>query len=116
MNPFLILFLALPFLILAARDLSGRRVSLWVLVAGYMAVGWGLAALAVEFHFSSLAAQVERYASPPPDLLNQLQNDGAANVFAYYFGWAYAAIYFLLSLWVYYVVRYFVKRPAKSNA
>ena len=87
MNPFLIVFLAIPFIALAARDFSKRRVSLWLIVIIHMVVGWGLAILAVEWHFADLDAQVRRSVSPPPELLDKLQSDGAARVFAYCFGW-----------------------------
>ena len=116
MNPFWILFLAIPFPVLVARDVSKRRVSLWLIAIVYMAVGWGLANLAVHWHFSSLAAQVESSVSPAPELLDKLQSDGASYVFAYYFGWLYSAIYFLFCLWVYYIARYFVHRPRKLDA
>ena len=116
MNPFWIVFLAIPFIALAAREFSKRRVSLWLIVIIYVVVGWGLAILAVEWHFADLDAQVRSSVSPPPELLDKWQSDGAAYVFAYYFGWLYSAIYFVLCLWVYYIVRYFVKHPRKLNA
>lgn len=106
MNPFWIVFLVVPFIALAARDISKRKVSVWSIAIVYVIVGWGLANLAVDWRFSSLAAQAQ--SSPSPELLDQLQNDGAANVFAYYFGWLYAVIYFLLCLWIYYIARYFM--------
>jgi hypothetical protein len=116
MNPFWIVFLVTPFVALAARDFSKRRVSLWSIGIVYVVVGWGLANLAVHWHFSSLAAQAESSASPSPELLDRLQSDGAAYVFAYYLGWLYAVIYFFLSLWVYYIARYFITRTRKVNA
>ena len=116
MNPFWIVFLVIPFLALGARDFSKRRVSLWLIAIIYLVVGWGVVNLAVRWHFASLEAQVQNSASPSPELLDRLQSDGAAYVFAYYFGWLYSAIYFLLCLWVYYIARYFVKRPQKLDA
>jgi hypothetical protein len=116
MNPFWLVFLVIPFLALGAREFSKRRVSLWLILIVYMVVGWGLANLAVHWHFASLDAQVQNSALPSPELLDEWQSDGAAYVFALCFGWLYSAIYFLLCLWVYYIVRYFVKRPQKLDA
>ena len=109
MNPYLILFLAIPLVAIVAKEIFKPKLSFWLIVIVYMAAGWGLANLAVDWHFSNLEAQLHSYKSPPAELLNKLQNDGAAYVFAYYFGWAYAAIYFLLCLWAYYTARFFIR-------
>jgi hypothetical protein len=116
MNPFLIVFLATPFVALAARELFNLRASYRVIVIVYLILGWGLVNLAVEWRVSSLEALVQSSTSSSPGLLEKLQNDGATRVFAYYFGWVYAPIYFLLCLWVYYTARYFTRRVRKLNA
>ena len=110
MNAYVVAFLVIPLFALVAREFFNIKVSLWIVFVVYVLVGWALVNLAVWSHFAGLEALVRSYASPPEQLLDELQGDGAKYVFAYYFGWAYAAIYFLLSLWLFYIGRYLKKR------
>ncbi len=110
MNPYHIAFLTLPIAAIVAKLFFKWRLSLWIIFFGCVLSGWGLAHLAVERHFDNLDALVRSTPQPSPTLLDALQRDGAAQVFALYFGWAYAAVYFLLCLGLAYVVKFAADR------
>ncbi len=115
MDPYLAAFLVIPIAALLAKESYQLRFSLWVVFIVYVPVGWLLVNLSVARHFELLAQAVRDTANPSQELLDNSQNDGAANVFAYYFGWAYAAIYFVVCLWAFKVVTFFIYRRRAAS-
>lgn len=93
MNVFFVAFCALPPAILLAKAYFKWRMSTWWFFAGFVMVGWILWFVAIWLRFEDLARQ----ASTPgasDELMDQAQKDGAPRVFALYFGWAFAGLYF----------------------
>jgi hypothetical protein len=110
MNPYLVAFLTLPVAAIVAKIFFKWRLSLWIIFFGCVLAGWGLAHLAVQQHFDNLDALVRSTPQPSEALLDALQSDGAAYVFAAYFGWVYAAVYFAVCLWLAYIAKFVVGR------
>src|SRR4051812_32350978 len=110
MNCYLIVFLVTPLVLLTIRECLGRRLSVWPLFILYVAIGWLLINLALAASNSALEEAVRQ--NPTEELLNRLQNDGAANVFTFYLGWAYAAIYFCANLVVLRLLKLAVRRQS----
>ena len=115
MDPYLAAFLVIPIVALLAKESYQLKFSLWVVFIVYVLIGWLLVNLSVARHFDLLAQAVRDTANPSQELLDNSQNDGAANVFAYYFGWAYAAIYFVVCLWAFKVVTFFIYRRRAAS-
>ncbi len=90
-------FLTIPLVLLAAKELGWLRSSIWLIFFVYIVVGWLLVYLSVESYQRSLDNLVRNTPNPSEELLKNLQNDGAARVFATYFGWAHSVIYFWIS-------------------
>lgn len=105
MNLYLVVFLILPVVALAVREYGKLKLSLWVIFFVYLGAGWLLVYLAAQSHLADLDELVRNTPDPSKELLDKWQNDGAKQVFALYFGWAYAAVYFLTCLSIVYVVR-----------
>ena len=110
MNLLIASFLVLPVIALIAKELGKLKLSRWSIFLIYVAVGWMLIYFAVERYFASLDEIVRNTPNPSEELLDRWQNDGAKRVFALYFGWFYAAIYFLGCSLAIYIVR-LLKRP-----
>ncbi len=98
MNIFLIMFLALPPAMFIAKSYWRWRISTVLLFIGYLVLGWILINLAVWWHFEMLSEKLQDLTAPSEKLMETIQNDGAKRVFALYFGWAYALIYFVFWL------------------
>ncbi|MFN0277297.1 MAG: hypothetical protein ACKVRN_01715 [Pyrinomonadaceae bacterium] len=105
MNVFFIAFLLIPLIALSAKKLFGWNRSIWLIFFAWIPLGWMLWLLFVWLSHQQLAELVESTPNPPDELLDRLLNDGAANVFALVFGWAIAAIYFLVCLVVVNILR-----------
>jgi len=110
MNLFFASFLILPILALLAKESGKLKLPLWSIFLVCAVVGWLLVNLAVEQYFASLDEVISSSPNPPEELLERRQNDGAKRVFALYFGWAYAALYFLICLWIIKAARALVRR------
>jgi hypothetical protein len=98
MSLFVAAFLILPIAVLVARESGKLKLSLWSIFFICIAVGWLLVYLAVEQYSASLDEVVRKTPNPPKEFLDEWQNDGAKQVLGLYFGWAYAAVYFLICL------------------
>ncbi len=109
MNIFDIAFLVIPVAALVAKESGKLKLSMWSIFIIYIAVGWLLVYLGVERYFASLDELIRSTPNPSEKLLNERQND-AKEVFALFFGWIYAAVYFLICLVGVYVARAFRKR------
>ncbi len=105
MNLYFAAFLTIPILALAAKEFGGLKLSRWSIFFIYIAAGWLLVYFAVEAHFAFLDEKVSSTPNPSEELLNEWENDGAPQVSALFFGWAYAAIYFLVCFSVVEAVR-----------
>ena len=105
MNLYFAAFLIIPILALAAKEFGGLKLSRWSIFFICVAAGWLLIYFAVESYFASLDEIVSNTPNPSEELLNEWENDGAPRVFAFFFGWAYAAIYFLVCFSVVEVAR-----------
>lgn len=102
---FFIAFLLVPLIALSAKKLLGWNRSIWLIFFVWIPLGWMLWILAIwsaEQHMDDL---LRSNPDPSKELLDAWQNDGAANVFALYLGWAIAAVYFLLCLIVINIIR-----------
>ena len=102
-NPFFITFLALPPFIIFLRHIGKLRAPRWMISLGFVLVGWALLNLAVFLHFEMLGRLVENTANPPQEWIDEWTNDGGKRVFALFFGWSYAVVYFLLwyiAVWI----------------
>jgi hypothetical protein len=115
MNPFDAAFLILPVAALVAREFGKLKLPLWLVFLIYVPAGWLLMTLGVEWYFAALDKAVRSTPHPSEELLHKWQSDGAARVFAVYFGWAFAAIYFALCLWIVKIVHFFVTRLRTAN-
>ena len=98
MNIFTLAFLAIPIALIAYREFSRRKISLWLIFFAYVVIGWLLWDLSVWWYFAGLDDLIKSTPHPSPELLESRQSDGAALVFGWYFGWIFAAIYFLFCL------------------
>jgi hypothetical protein len=105
MNLYFVAFLIIPILALAAKEFGTLKLSRWSIFFIYVAAGWLLVHFAVVSHFTSLDEIVRNAPNPSEELLSEWENDGAPQVFALLFGWAYAAIYFLVCFSVVELVR-----------
>ena len=114
MNPFDAAFLILPVAALVAREFGKLKLPLWLIFLIYVPAGWLLMTLGVEWYFAALDKAVRSTPHPSEELLNKWQSDGAARVFAVYFGWAFAAIYFVLCLLIIKTVSFFVRRRSAN--
>lgn len=115
MNLFTLGFLAIPIAAIAVREFSRRKVSLWIIFFAYVLIGWLLWNLSVWWYFAGLDELVKSTPNPSAELLSDLQNDGAAYVFAWYFGWIFAAIYFLFCLAFVLIIRDIVETLFKRK-
>ena len=115
MSFYLLAFLILPVAAIAARLFGKLKLPLWLIFLIYLPVGWLLLVLDVERYFDSLDVLVRSTPNPPAELLDKLQNDGAARVFAFYLGWAQAAIYFLLCLWIIKIIHFYIDKRRTTN-
>tara|TARA_R110002050_G_scaffold261992_1_gene402191 strand:- start:16 stop:444 length:429 start_codon:yes stop_codon:yes gene_type:complete len=90
-------FLLLPSTLLVSKWFLGRFLPWWLLLLVCALVGWFAAHLRVHFYFESLAAEYDSYTSqgvePPAELTEAMISDGAARVFAFYFGWLFSVIW-----------------------
>ena len=98
MDIFVIGFLLIPVVAISAKELFGWKRSLWLIFFVCVLFGWMLWALSIWSSQQQMDELVTRTQDPPKELLDGWQNDGATNVFALYFGWAIAAVYFLACL------------------
>jgi hypothetical protein len=105
MNFYLAAFLIIPVVALIAREAGKLRLSRWIIFFGYLAVGWLLVYLAVQSYLDNLDEPVRNTPHPSKELLDEWQDDGAKEVFALYFGWAFATVYFLACLMIINLVR-----------
>ena len=105
MSLYLVAFLILPLAALAARESGKLKLSLWVIFFIYLGVGWLLVYLAVQSYLAGLDELVRNTPHPSKEVMDQWQNDGAMQVFALYFGWAYATAYYLTCLLIVKLVR-----------
>jgi len=97
---------------------AGLPILLWLRFFRFRAVRWRLVLFIlcvvswfsvnamVYFYFEHLSDVVNGYeGNPPAELLDRLQADGAARVFALIFGWAYGLFYAIPWLVLYAVTR-----------
>ena len=105
MNIFLAVFLMLPPAVIAAKEILKIKSPIWFIFFFCVVSGWLLANLAIWKHYELLDELVRNTPVPSEELLEQWQSDGAPKVFALYFGWTYAAFYFLLCLLLLNVIR-----------
>ena len=96
LNPFNIAFLVLPPFLIISRHFSKIRIPMWAIFIGYVLMGWAFINLGVLLHFEMLAKLIESTTNPPQKWIDALVNDGAGRVFALFFGWVYATIYFIV--------------------
>jgi hypothetical protein len=97
MNLYFAAFLIIPIVILVAKESGRLSRSPWLIFFSNAVIGWLLIILAVDSSQRSLDDIVRHTTNPSDELLKQWQNDGATQVFALYFGWIYAIVYFLIS-------------------
>ncbi len=116
MNVYDAIFLLLPVVTLVAKELLKLKVSLWVVFAVWIGIGWLLVNLALWRHYELLDELMRNTPNPSEELIERWQADGAPQVFALYFGWAYAAIYFLLCLALVHIVRFIKQRFVNTAA
>lgn len=100
MSLYLTAFLILPLVSLVAKESGELKLPLWLIFFIYLGVGWLLVHLSVQSSLANIDGLVRNTPHPSSELLDEWQSDGARQVFALYFGWAYAAIYFLACLLV----------------
>jgi hypothetical protein len=86
-------FCVLPPVLLGVKVYSKGRISPWPLFVSFVLVGWVLWNLTISLHFEELA-RLASTTGASDEIMDAAQNDGAARVFALYFGWAIAAFYF----------------------
>jgi hypothetical protein len=115
MNIFTFGFLLIPIAAIAANEVSSKKVSLWFIFIVYVLVGWLLWNLSVWWYFQQLDELVRSTPHPSAELLEKWQNDGAANVFALYFGWLFAAVYFLVCVVIVFAIREIGKQLMKGK-
>ena len=96
MNVYLLAFLTIPIIAIFGHQALKFKYSLWWIFAFFMPIGWALFVLSHISYQSSLDELVRSTANPSDELLNEWQNDGAANVFALYFGWLISIVYFFV--------------------
>ena len=110
MNIYDAIFLLFPIVAIIAKEMLKLKISLWIIFVVWVGFGWLLVNLATWRHYEMLDELMRNTPNPSEELVERWQNDDASQVFALYFGWAYAAIYFLLCLPLVYIVRYAKKR------
>ena len=116
MNIFLLVFCVLPPALLGAKMYLKWRISSWWLFAGFVLVGWILVNLTIWWHFEELNRLAWYTPGASDELQEAAQTDGAARVFALYFGWAYAAVYFGVSALACSVIAIFYRRIRETGA
>ena len=100
-NPFEILFFLLPPVFVLLRYFKRTRISMWTGLLGFLVVGHVLLNLAVHCHYAILGWMVRTHPNPPQEWVEALTyGDGPKMIVAFLFGWLYAAVYFLVWLWL----------------
>jgi 4-amino-4-deoxy-L-arabinose transferase-like glycosyltransferase len=105
MNIFHTAFLVFPIFAICVKEFFQPKISSWFVFIICILIGWLLWNLAVWQHFETLDALVRNTPNPSEELLDRWQSDGAPKVFALYFGWVFAAIYFWVCFSVIYIIR-----------
>ena len=95
-NPFFIIFVFLPPFLLILRHFDKIEFSGWAIFLVFVVTGWIFVNLGIYFYYEMLEGLINTTPNPPQKWFDTLNEDGAKRVFALYFGWIYAVIYFLL--------------------
>ena len=104
-------FLLLPFAVLLLRAFRRKFMPWWLAFLAVAALGWLLVNGTVHFSFAHLGDLIHSYGdNPPNELVERWANDGAKRVFALFFGWVYALVWFVPLLLVYGLIQLFRRR------
>ncbi len=117
-NPFFLVFWLLPPIVLVLKYAGRIKLPVWVLLIGYVVVGYVCVNLGIWFYYKSLGWLIHTTVNPPEQWVEAWAADGAKRVFGLFFGWLYAIIYFvvwLLPLWAIQKVLGVLKKNRRSN-
>lgn len=83
---------------MAVRWRLPRVIPIWLVVGGLVLGGWVLANVAVHTYAAYLHEIVMRMPDPDPSdpIVRRWQSDGARNLFAFFFGWTYGPVLWVL--------------------
>jgi len=114
LNPFIIIFLSLPVILLFLKIKYYKKVNVIILVLFQLLLGWGLI-VAANFYYNSVLEKDLNYHFRSANNSNGIDSlkiaktmellttDGARNVFSLVFGWLYSFLYSIP-----YIVFYFI--------
>jgi hypothetical protein len=89
----LALFVALPPAVLLARHRLGQSIPWWTVVLIIAGGGWLFVNFGNYFYGQYTCESVNGVWNPAEGALARCTNDGARDVFTFFFGWLYALLY-----------------------
>jgi hypothetical protein len=95
-NPFFLIFLGLPPILIFLRLRRGVRFRLGRALLAYVVLGWATLNAGIWLNYELLAWLVETTVDPPDAWTRAMTTDGAKKAFGFLIGWLYAFLYFLL--------------------
>lgn len=117
-NPFFLVFWALPPVLIYLGFKRGKRIPLWASFLAYILVGWLCVNAGIWLYYKSLGWLIHATDNPPQEWTDAWVADGAKRVFGLLFGWIYAILYFILwftPAWLIKSVLHIVRNRRPSN-